>query len=135
MTRIRTIVVLAGLPLLAACATPLQTCVADTTVELRRVQADIERVSGNIDRGYAIHRQTVTRPQVGFCGGFGRYRDPVGIHVSGCRGTDHVRLETPVPVDIDAEKQKLADLRARELTLQAQTQPGVAACYQRFGNG
>jgi len=134
MIPLRTVALLGGLQILAACATPLQTCVADATVELRRVQGDIQRVSGNIDRGYAIHRQTVTRPQVGFCGGFGRYRDPVGIHVSGCRGPDHVRLETPVPIDIDTEKEKLAALRERELALLARSQPGVSACYQRFGS-
>ncbi|MSU89904.1 hypothetical protein GE300_09820 [Rhodobacteraceae bacterium 2CG4] len=96
------------------------------------MQADIARTAGNIDRGYAIHRQVVRTPQIGICGGFGQHRGPIGIQVSGCRGPDYTRLETPVPVDVTAERQKLVALRERELTLRAQSQPGVAACYARY---
>ena len=126
---------LAFLPVLAGCASPLQQCLQANAGELYDVRADIARTQGNIERGYAVHRQTVTTTQVGFCGGVGRYYDPVGIYWSGCRYPSSTRVETPVAIDVNAERQKLAALQQRELALRTQYEPAVSACYARFGSG
>jgi hypothetical protein len=120
------------LAVLAACASPLQKCVNRASGQLNAVRADIVRTAGNIDRGYAVHTQTVQSPQIGFCGGYGHHHDPLGLYVSGCRYPTYTRLETPVPINIEAEKQKLIALQERELALRAQTQPAVAACYGTY---
>lgn len=124
----------AMLTVLAGCSSQLEQCLQANAGELYEVQADIARTQGNIERGYAVHRQTVTTTQIGFCGGVGRYYDPVGIYWSGCNYPTSTRVETPVAIDVNAEQQKLVALQQHEQALRPQYEPVIAACYAKFAS-
>jgi hypothetical protein len=112
--------------LVAACATPQQQCVSAATKELAALQKAIATAEGNIARGYAIHRQTISRQVADIC-----YRsDPdTGERLPySCIDTEFETIETPVPIDVRAEQEKLAGYRAALPPLEARSSAAVAQC-------
>ncbi len=91
---------------LAACATPQQRCVAQATADVRSLQAQIKTTEATIARGYALHRQSVPYTRTRIC------HNKEGLAFP-CHRTGFHRIETPVTVDIDNEKAKLAQMKAK----------------------
>lgn len=113
--------------LAAACATPQERCISDTTKELRTINSLIAETEGNLSRGYAIERETQVRPRLTFCAGSYRHRR-IGAGVSFCSTDDIVQRERPVALDPQAERRKLAQLRERRSALEVQVRRDLAAC-------
>lgn len=121
-------VTLIGLALLAGCASPQDTCIAQASKDLRGLDAAIAVAEGNIARGYAVENDVVAARGPVLCVGsvFG------GRVQAGVRQCSHAVLrnvERPQPLDIEAEERKLASMQARRASLRERTDSAIAACY------
>ena len=111
----------AALALLAACATPQEACISQARAEVAALEARISTAQGNIERGYAIHRQTVPYTYVDSC------LDDAGA-LYPCEKSGTRIEETPVAIDVAEERAKLARYRAELPVLKAQAQAQIAQC-------
>lgn len=109
---------------LSACATPQERCIRDGSRPVDRILSDIRRVEGNIERGYAIHRQTVPRTYFFRC-----HHPDRGYYT--CPRTEWETIEQAVPIDVAEQRKTLEQLkralepaqqRANEITGQCRSQ-------------
>ncbi len=107
--------------ILAACATPQQKCIADASAEHDGLVAQAQVLRGNIDRGYAIHRQDVPYTYLGTC-----YYSTGEAYP--CMQTRTRVQETPVAIDVAEERRKLAAVEARIPAVRARTDAAIAQC-------
>lgn len=115
----------AALAFLAACATPQEACISQAQREVRSLETRIETAAGNIDRGYAIHRQTVPYTYVSVC-----YTDTGEAYQCEQNGT---RVEeTPVSIDLTEERAKLARLRAALPGAKRAAEAQIATCRATY---
>lgn len=132
MARLRisglTIAAMAALTVLGACATPQQRCVQNATRDLQTLRALIAETEANVSRGYAF-RQEVRPVRVGVSA-CTRSRGRVGVGF--CAGNDITTVRRPVAIDLDAERSKLASLRAKELEVASRARPAIEACAAAF---
>ena len=126
---------LALLPLLllAACGTPQQRCINSVTRDLQVVNDLISQSEINLARGYGTVQQTTVMPTVQPCGGNVPVRQPNGgvqwVYVpQNCWVDEAFTTTRAVAIDLDAEKQKLAQLRQQQARLNKQAAPAVAQC-------
>ncbi|HHB83054.1 MAG TPA: hypothetical protein ENK61_06235 [Devosia sp.] len=111
----------AALFVLSACSTPLETCISNASADRDTIVQKIAIAQGNIDRGYAIHRQSVPYTYTGECIGanVGRYA---------CEKTGTRIDETPVTIDINEERQKLAALERQLIIANQRVNADMAQC-------
>ena len=131
MTSLKPIMALALCALVAACTTPQQRCVDTATRDLRNIDALIAETQANLQRGYAIERDTEVRPRLTFCtgyGGFGGYGRYYGTGVNFCTTQDVVTRTRNVAIDPAAEKRKLASLQQRRASIEPATQRALVSC-------
>ena len=114
-----------ALILLGACATPQKQCIARETAEYRAVSAQIEELEETLARGYALHRQTVPYTKTRICHVKGKRYVP-------CPTTRFHTIETPVSVDIDDTREKLARLKAQRTKLAPAAATARAACIRAY---
>ena len=124
------------LGLLPACATPLQQCINQVSAEYLEVSAQIVETRANIERGYALHVQTVPfRPNDCYFNRWGNNnRDPFDDYWDtffDC-STRLTTITIPVAVDMNDQRQRLRALEARLPELAGPTRDGVAMCRQQF---
>ena len=113
---------LIALPLfLAGCLSPLERCIAQANRAAAATQSAITQTQGNIARGYAIHTQTVPYPIMYFC-------TPPGERAHYCTRQGYRTIETPVAINIDQEKRKLASLRKILARQKTEAQRATAQC-------
>ncbi len=112
--------ILALLPL-AACATPLERCIARATKELRVLSGLISSTQANINRGYAIVTENyfVTSEQV--CGEV--EGEKVYCDVPAAKSRD-----VPVAIDLNAEQAKLNSLLTKRAELGDQAEARIKYC-------
>lgn len=110
---------------LTACATPQQRCISDAAQTLRKAERKANRIEANIDRGYAIHRQTILVPVAETC------EDAKGNSYA-CVDHDHRTIETPVAIDIAEERRKLAELRKIIQREQPKVARATKSCVAQF---
>ncbi len=117
----RLILGLAALALLAACATPRQTCLRAAQAELQALDAQIAEVEAALARGYRITPEREPRTTLHICAW---PREPVLF----C--TQHTPREraTRVSVVPAAEEARLAELRHDRARVVAATADRAAAC-------
>jgi hypothetical protein len=120
---------IAPLLLLAACATPLETCQQDAVRDLRIVQALIADTKATIDRGYAIHTETRTVLYTNFC-----VSPAIGSngHFNFCHYPHPVTTKKPVAVDLEQEKLKLRSLKKKEIELKRSSALNQQRCELAF---
>jgi hypothetical protein len=117
-----------ALLLLATACSPLQQCLYDAGREVKRLERLAEEARGNIERGYAIHRQTVAVPFVGVC------PDQNGNPVP-CQQVEYEEIETPVAINIAEERRKLAELERRLVQARRQSEAAIAQCHAQHPEG
>ncbi len=106
---------------LAGCSTSLEQCVSRSTKDLRVVEDLIASTETNIKRGYALD----TRAQVSV--GLQLCTSPsANFHF--CTATQTSPRQTPVAIDLKAERRKLAELRAKRVALKRQADLDARAC-------
>ena len=110
---------------LAACATPQQQCIASATADLRTLQAQIKTTESNIARGYALHRQSVPYVRTRIC-----YTPDKRPYY--CHRRSHRTIETPVAINIDAERAKLASLKSQLAKAERKAVTGTKTCRQTY---
>lgn len=118
-----------SLILLAACETPQQQCTTSATRDLQVIDRLIVETNQNIQRGYAIREEVVPRVGVNWC--FGNYG--YGSGISFCSGGSTSIRRSPVAIDLDAERKKLAGLQEQRQIVAARAEAQLAACAQRYG--
>ncbi|MGR3343397.1 MAG: hypothetical protein ACU0DI_09280 [Paracoccaceae bacterium] len=110
-----------ALLLLAACATPLERCIASATKELRVLSGLIASTQANINRGYAIVTENyfVTLEQV--CGEVEGEKVYCDVPVAKSR-------DVPVAIDLNAEQAKLNSLLTKRAGLGDQAEARIEYC-------
>ncbi len=116
------------LPLLAACATPRESCVSAAQKELVTIDRLILETRANLQRGYAIDREYYTSSRVDLCVGSRRH----GFGWNYCSvPTTRVR-ERPVTIDRAAEQRKLSELQQARKRAAQEAQNKLAYCNAKY---
>lgn len=104
------IVTLALLPLLAACATPQESCLASVGKDQRVLNALIVETRGNLNRGFAVKTEQRFHEVNDICDS----RLPDGTEIrTACKRTEVKNIDVPVAIDLNAERAKLQSLEER----------------------
>jgi len=124
---------LAPLLVLAACATPRESCITDATRDLRRVNALIVETQENLARGYGLETRQQTRVVHARCTGHGvdGEGEPFSFRYD-CPRTDVTETQVPVTIDLAAERRKLDQLVAQQRVLERQSQAQVQGCIAAY---
>lgn len=113
---------------LAACADPKTACQREATKDLRIVQALIADTEATISRGYAIQTEQRTVIYTDFCVGTGYDHGVFRF----CNRAQPVTSRTPVAVDLDDERRKLASLKEKEVELERRSRAALDRCAVAF---
>ena len=109
------LITLALLPLLAACVTPREACIANAGSDLRVINSLIGTTRGNLARGFAIETQQKIREVNTTCA----TELPDGTIIrTECEKVDIRDVQVPVAIDLNAERAKLSSLEERQRQLQ-----------------
>lgn len=125
----RSLILLAALPLLAACATPREQCLVSATRELTLIDSLIAETQGNLQRGYAVDRQYYTGTRLDLCVGNGYYR---GLGWTYCTVPDTRVVDRPVTIDRSVEQQKLRDLRQVRARAEREARTRLEQCNATY---
>lgn len=118
------------LPLvLAACATPRESCLASVSREGRVLDALIAETRGNVARGYGIERREELRTRRELCE-FRRDDGTIGRRFCNRTYSDEVRV--PVTLDVESEKVKLDQLLLRRAAQARAESAARAQCVARY---
>ncbi|MCJ8336628.1 MAG: hypothetical protein MJH10_20750 [Epibacterium sp.] len=116
---------LLALPLFAACASPYARCVEEYSGDYLRLNAQIATTQGNIDRGYAIHTQSVPETVWEQCP---RFKDGKIIGYRLCPETHYREIETPVVISVPSERDRLKRLTRDRAALQQRHDSVIEQC-------
>lgn len=112
--------------LLAACATPQEECISESTKDYRIVTRLIEETEENLLRGYGTEWRRYYSWESRRCG----YRkDGSAVY---CRSPRLRQYSQKVYFDPEAELKKLDDLRVRQAKLAPDARKSVASCKASF---
>ena len=111
--------------LLAACATPQQRCINTASNTVRTLRADIKTAQGNVERGYAVHTSRESYQVMDVCYNSDGKPYP-------CLETRYRTVETPVAIDVEAERRKLAEYERRLPAAGRQMNAEISSCRLRF---
>ena len=106
---------------LAACASPQQSCIRAAQTELRAIDAQIAESETALRRGYRVTQATEARTTLNICAW---PREPVLFCTTHTPGQRATRTEA-LPA---AEEARLAELRRERARLVAVTADRIAAC-------
>lgn len=115
--------------LLAACATPQQSCVSDASRELSVINRLVQETRGNVLRGFAIEEREETVIHQTTCEG--ETSEGVTFEFD-CEETEIETRRIPVAIDLAAEQAKLASLEQRQLNLRTSVDAAIAQCRAQF---
>jgi len=110
--------------LLAACASPYETCLRQSSRDLTIVRALIDDTEATLERGYAIQTKTRTVLYTDFCIGTGHNHGRFRF----CTRAEAVQTRVAVAVDLNAERAKLRSLKAKETELIRETAKAQQQC-------
>jgi hypothetical protein len=116
---------LALLPLVVACATPREACLANVGSDLRVINGLIATTRGNLDRGFAIETRQDIREVRATC--TSELPDGTLIKTT-CKEVDVRDVRVPVAIDLNAERSKLSSLEERQQQLQINAQSARQQC-------
>ena len=123
---------------LVACGTPQEQCIARETRDLRVVDKLIAETEGNLARGYAFEKITISRTVWVRCEPLVA-RPPVeGAPVPPpaaprlCLDDEEETITRPKAIDLAAEQSKLSGLKAKRKQLDAAANRSIAACQKAY---
>ncbi|WP_458791416.1 hypothetical protein [Yoonia sp. MH D7] len=122
-------VTLALLPILAACATPREACLASVSNEQRVVQALIVETRGNLARGYAVETEQRVRKVPSRCSS--KLPDGTVVRIR-CSDVVVRDVTVPVAVDLNAERAKLVSLEERQQQMLSNANSARAQCIATY---
>lgn len=124
------------LALLAACGTPQEQCISRETRDLRTLDRLIAETEGNIARGFAYEERTTYRttwvdctpqPQLPPHGG-----EVPPVKPRMCLDEVPETVRAPVAIDLQAEAQKLASMKARRAEMSRAADDRIRACRAAY---
>ena len=115
--------------LLAACATPQQSCVSSASRELNVINRLVQETRGNVLRGFAIEEREETVVNQTTCEG--ETSEGVTFEFE-CEETEIETSRVPVAIDLAAEQAKLSSLEQRQQSLRASVDAAIAQCRAQF---
>lgn len=118
---------LIGLMLLGACATPQERCIKQATRDMAIVDQLIAEVEGNLQRGFALERETVYRTEFEDCTPRPTATDPTP-RARMCPVQVPYSTTRAVAVDLTAESAKLASLQAKRTQQGQIAAAAIAQC-------
>ncbi|WP_417586561.1 hypothetical protein [Pararhodobacter oceanensis] len=125
MTLLRTTMILAGLVVLAGCATPLEQCLYAAERDQREISRELDERRGNLQRGFRIERVLTPVMASGFCVNAEGVLEP-------CMRWEHETRETHHRINPELEAERIALLErqlAREDGRVAQASASCRATY------
>ncbi len=126
-------VVLSGLVVtLASCGTPQEQCIRNSTGELRKVERLIAETQGNLARGYAYERDTITTHRWVGCIAPGSGVAGHPVRTTMCFEPETQIIQREVPIDPAAEQRVLDNLTAKRKALVKAAEPAIAACRTAY---
>ncbi|WP_380054355.1 hypothetical protein ACFE33_13470 [Falsihalocynthiibacter sp. SS001] len=114
-----------ALVVLAGCATQQERCVNSATRDLRTVTGLVAETQANIARGFGYNVQRVPYTVYETCYYAAR-------RAYACPQTYTRTISTPVAIDIQEEKRKLASLQQRKTELESQVSEWIAQCRLKY---
>ncbi len=130
----QTRIILVACGLLAACGTPQEQCIGRNTRDARVVERLITETQGNLTRGYALDRVTVSTPVWTLCEtqSFteGRKKKPPTPRY--CWEDRDETVTRPRAIDLAAEQRTLNGLIEKRRALLATAAPAIAACRAQY---
>lgn len=118
-------VTLALLPLVAACATPREACLARVSQDQRVLERLIVETRANLARGYAIEVKQEFKEIRRTCA----TELPDGSFVkTRCDEVDVKEVKVPVAIDLNAERAKLESLEQRQAQMQSNAEVARQQC-------
>jgi len=91
---------------------------------VHRLQSDIAKTSGNIARGYAIHKQQQSYEVASTC--YDKDKKPYS-----CLETEFRTVETPVTINVTDERSKLAKMKLQLPVAKRKMLQEIANCKRR----
>lgn len=126
---------LAALALLAACGTPQEQCISRGSRDLRTLDRLIAETQGNLDRGFAYVEVRVPETIEYTCYEPGEPNpdgSPGAPVPSRCERHSFSIEQRAVAIDLNAERAKLASMRAKRPELVRAAEAAAAACRQAY---
>lgn len=116
---------LALIPLVAACATPREACIASVNNQSRTLDRLVLETRANIERGFALETRQEVREVMKPC----EIEQPDGTVIrTTCERVDVKDKRVPVAIDLNAEKRKLASLEERQRQVRSNAQAAIQQC-------
>lgn len=115
--------------LVAACATPQESCISNAGRELRTIDRLVDQTRANLARGFALEERQEIRVVRDDCEG--ENEDGTTFTFS-CDRTETFTRRVPVAIDLNAERAKLASLEERQLFLRSNLATAIAQCQAQF---
>lgn len=122
-------IALPALLVLAACATPRESCIASATREGRAVDRLVIQTQANLNRGFAISERQELRVREAVCKG--EAEDGTTFEVA-CEKTDTVTVRDAVAIDLGVERAKLESLLERQRQNQINAQTAIRQCVAAY---
>lgn len=121
-----------SLVLLAACGTPQEQCINQSTRDLRTVDRLITETQGNLDRGYAFETVTTYELRWTTC-----RQPPVPEGETApppqlCLDREPVSKRQPKAIDLQEEARKLASLKIKRRDLARAAEAAIAQCKAQY---
>ncbi len=110
--------------LVAACATPLEQCIANSSRDLRVLNGLVAQTRGNIERGFAIRSEEYFETEEQVCGAIDGEAVYCNVPVAQSRNV-------PVAINLDAEQAKLNSLLNKQAELSQRANAVAAECRIR----
>ena len=125
----RTTVALLALAGLAACATPQQRCISQSSQQVRVLTGLVNETRANLARGYGIEELQEVRTVQRNCEGT---NSDGSSFFFPCTQSETVTRQVPVALDLNAEREKLASLEERLAVERAEAQREIAQCQATY---
>jgi hypothetical protein len=122
---------LPALLLLTACGTPQEQCINRATRDMRVVDRLIAESEATLARGYAYEEKTIYRTRWVNCGPRPTKADPKPAPQM-CLDDVPETIRQPVAVDLKAEAQKLAGLKAKRAAQAKAATPAIRSCKAEY---
>lgn len=128
----RLVLALAALGALAACGTPQEQCINRNTRDLRTVDRLIVETEGNLKRGYAIEKVTISEDYWATCHDRVLVEGEPVLRPRLCLKERSYTVDRAKAIDLRAEAAKLESLKAKRKELARAAEPLIAQCKAQY---
>jgi len=125
---LRPFIALSAVSILAACATPQERCIATANRDVVTLDSLIAQSEANVTRGFAVETRLEPGMSLQFCAG--NRGDNLDFLL--CQMNEPREKTVPVAIDLDLEKRKLAQMKAKRAELARALPQTYAQCRAQY---